>query len=290
MNRELVKVAFAPNPKAAFDRLVKQMPGGGPVWKNIECVDNMDDADLFVVFDRLPAHVESKVPRDRIIYMRREPPHIFQDFKINTENYFATFNYPSFTDEYNPVTWWLGETYDELKSEAYSEKGKPVSAVVTNKWRKRAEFIKMLASNVSDLEVWGRWIYSNSDGDFIDSDAYKGKLNGDSGCTSKREGIAPYQYSVCIENCSRDSYWTEKIVDSILCWTVPIYFGAPNIHKFFPEEAVHQIDLRKASVAEIREIASKPPTPIQIEALAEARNLILDKYNMWSVLDDLING
>lgn len=49
----------------------------------------------------------------------------------------------------------------------------------------------------------------------------------------KSEGLAPYRYSVVIENLRERSYFTEKIVDAALCRTVPIYWGAPDIGDYF---------------------------------------------------------
>lgn len=49
----------------------------------------------------------------------------------------------------------------------------------------------------------------------------------------KAEGLAPYRYSVVIENLREPSYFTEKLVDAALCRTVPIYWGAPDIAQHF---------------------------------------------------------
>lgn len=49
----------------------------------------------------------------------------------------------------------------------------------------------------------------------------------------KSDGLAPYRYSLIIENSREQNYFTEKIVDCLLCKTVPIYWGAPNIGEFF---------------------------------------------------------
>lgn len=49
----------------------------------------------------------------------------------------------------------------------------------------------------------------------------------------KSDGLAPYRYSVVIENVAEQNYFTEKLVDAILCNTVPIYWGCPNIEQFF---------------------------------------------------------
>lgn len=46
---------------------------------------------------------------------------------------------------------------------------------------------------------------------------------------SKAEGLAPYRFSVVIENARERHYFTEKLIDAVLCETVPIYWGCPNI-------------------------------------------------------------
>jgi len=48
----------------------------------------------------------------------------------------------------------------------------------------------------------------------------------------KADGLAPYRYSVVIENVRERNYFSEKLIDSILCATVPIYWGCPNIGDF----------------------------------------------------------
>ncbi|CAD0183793.1 hypothetical protein RUESEDTHA_00668 [Ruegeria sp. THAF57] len=48
----------------------------------------------------------------------------------------------------------------------------------------------------------------------------------------KSDGLAPYRYSVVIENVREKNYFSEKLTDAILCSTVPIYWGCPNIDDF----------------------------------------------------------
>lgn len=45
--------------------------------------------------------------------------------------------------------------------------------------------------------------------------------------------LAPYRYSVVIENSRFPGYFTEKLIDCLLCRTVPIYWGDPNILSHF---------------------------------------------------------
>ena len=49
----------------------------------------------------------------------------------------------------------------------------------------------------------------------------------------KWEGHAPFHYSVVIENSRCPGYFTEKILDSFLCWSLPIYWGDPEIDRVF---------------------------------------------------------
>ena len=49
---------------------------------------------------------------------------------------------------------------------------------------------------------------------------------------NKSDGLAPYRFSIVIENVREQNYFSEKLVDAVLCETVPIYWGCPNIGDF----------------------------------------------------------
>ncbi len=49
----------------------------------------------------------------------------------------------------------------------------------------------------------------------------------------KREAHDDFYFSVCIENSRTPGYFTEKLIDSFLCRSLPIYWGAPDIAHFF---------------------------------------------------------
>ncbi len=50
---------------------------------------------------------------------------------------------------------------------------------------------------------------------------------------SKLDGLADYAFSIAMENCSRDFYFTEKIIDCLVTETVPIYCGCRGIDRYF---------------------------------------------------------
>jgi len=49
----------------------------------------------------------------------------------------------------------------------------------------------------------------------------------------KLDGIKDYMFHVVIENCKRDYWFTEKLIDCLVTGTVPIYWGCPSIGDFF---------------------------------------------------------
>jgi hypothetical protein len=70
----------------------------------------------------------------------------------------------------------------------------------------------------------------------------------------KSDGLAPYRYSVIIENGREENYFSEKLVDCLLCGTVPIYWGCPNIDRFFDTSGFvicHDAEELKAAIASV---------------------------------------
>lgn len=49
----------------------------------------------------------------------------------------------------------------------------------------------------------------------------------------KKEPLFDSQFHICIENDRQNNYFTEKLIDCFVTKTIPIYWGCPNIEKFF---------------------------------------------------------
>lgn len=105
--------------------------------------------------------------------------------------------------------------------------------------------------------------------------------NGVNSLTEKWEGIAPYRYSVALENQAATNVITEKIQDVFLGLGYPIYWGAPNVGDFFPSDAFLQIDIRdfKGAVQQIDELLDQDPYVDRINAVLAAKKVVLDDMN-----------
>lgn len=66
----------------------------------------------------------------------------------------------------------------------------------------------------------------------------------------KREALAPYRFSIAMENAASDYYFSEKLVDCLLMDVVPIYYGCPGIGDLFDQRGILQFQ----SLTELRSI------------------------------------
>ena len=54
--------------------------------------------------------------------------------------------------------------------------------------------------------------------------------------------LSKYNFAICFENCIMPGYITEKIFDCFFAGTVPVYWGAPDIENYIPNDCF--IDMR----------------------------------------------
>jgi hypothetical protein len=67
---------------------------------------------------------------------------------------------------------------------------------------------------------------------------------------SKDPLFIEYQFSIVIENCRQNNYFTEKLIDCLITKTIPIYYGCPNISNWFDTRG--WIILDSTSVSEFK--------------------------------------
>tara|TARA_A100001015_G_scaffold13634_1_gene15903 strand:- start:1535 stop:3304 length:1770 start_codon:yes stop_codon:yes gene_type:complete len=209
------------------------------------------------------------------------------------DNFFYTFAPASFIDK----------TYDELKMMKYEDlnKDKTISCIVSTKvlshitpnYQKRVNFIKKYSGeNKNNIDIYGYGWNKQ-----ILGDNYKGELgsyhnnNNNTNNTSKSLGLVYYNYSICLENLLEEKCISEKATDAILCWCIPLYWGNHCIKKYFPEKSYHLIDIENPNINnKINEIIKNKPNNEEIKNLEEARNIILDKLNIWEQIYQIINN
>lgn len=142
----------------------------------------------------------------------------------------------------------------------------------------RADFITDLCNSKFDFNLYGgsKWSKFNQ---YIDT-APRGKW----------PIYSTSRYTLVIENEVAPYYWSEKITDAILCWSMPIYFGCPNLSDYLPKGSYINIDItQKDAINKLQKIVESDYYETNLDNLAKARELILDKYNLLNFIDQELN-
>ena len=264
MNNSNFKIAFTCSWGQNSEELLKRYsvftPNNSCSWYNLKGIDSVNKADYIIGLD-LP-----KLNNENLIHFRREPD-LIQKWETPMDAIFC-FDYSS-KDKFHAATWWLEKSYDELCNLNHTD-GNEISAIISNKHKFRVEYVtEAIKSNGSIIG------YGPGCGSAYGSNKWR------------TEVLLRSSMSICIENSAQENYFTEKIVDCLLAWAMPLYWGCPNISDFFPHGSYRLIDIQDPS--SIKDIIEKPIQSYEIDAMREARELILNKYNIWECTQNVIN-
>ena len=162
-------------------------------------------------------------------------------------------------------TYTLG--YSQLKDLKYPPKIENKISVIcssaahTHGQRKRLSFLKQIKSHLGDnLVHYGRGFNEIDD---------------------KMQGIYGYRLHLCMENCCTPNYCTEKLIDSFLGWSFPLYCGCTNVDGMYPSDSFVKIDINNAEES-TRRIIDRLYSKVTLDekhALVEARRIALDERN-----------
>jgi hypothetical protein len=278
--------------------IIRQTPGRRGIWGNCRFYINeeIDRCDFWVVYEGLLNPEKTICPASNVIFLTGEPPE-FRRYNGKFLKQFATVVTPSRYIKHHHVVhtqtglpWHVGMIavadlqtypitmdYDQLKAANGLRKERLISiissslTVLPGQTKRLAFAVALQARLGGELELFGRGIRYVED---------------------KWDVIAPYKYHIAIENSVYPDYWTEKLADAFLAGAYPIYYGCPNLEKYFPIESYATIDIEdiEGSASHIREIINGKKYEASQEAITRARQLILDKYNMFAVIAELCNG
>jgi hypothetical protein len=72
------------------------------------------------------------------------------------------------------------------------------------------------------------------------------------------EMLYDYEFAICVENFVSNHYFSEKVIDPLLCNTTPIYLGCKNIESYFPEQTIRLCGELQKDIRLITDILSSP--------------------------------
>ncbi|CAB5079458.1 hypothetical protein D3OALGA1CA_498 [Olavius algarvensis associated proteobacterium Delta 3] len=267
--------------------LLRQTPGQSGMWDGIRFVlDPVPTCDYLVVLNnRMKTDTQVRCPPGHVWALMQEPYEPgFTDWLIERHDHFDrvfTHHIPGEDPRYvrcpPAIPWHVNKTFDELVAAPIPQKTQRLSWIVGDAmdlpghFKRRLFLEKLLQDGEIDLELYGKAIRYIED---------------------KWDGLAPFKYSLAIENAVSQDLWTEKIADCFLSWTVPFYYGCPNILEYFPKEALVIIDIDRPaeSLEKIKQVMAAGYWEKHMPALEEARRRLLYDYQMFPLLAKLIHS
>lgn len=268
----------------------RQLPGRIPAWGPCRFVyDDTEEYDWLVVYDDLKGEFPCHCSAGNTLLVTLEPSSI----KTYGSSFLKQFGYILTGQEdwalkhpgkiwSQPALFWFygdhptkGKDYDAIASSLPIDKSGVISTVCSTKQhghtlhRQRYYFTQELKKRLPCLEHYGRGVRSMED---------------------KSEALDSYKYHIAIENHRSPHWWTEKISDAFLGLTLPFYYGATNLTDYFPADSFVPIDIFdvEGSFRKIQAAIDHDEYSSRLPAIREARELVLNKYNFYATVADII--
>lgn len=265
-----------------YPDLKRQTPGCSLKWKEFTFTeDPVSECDYLVILE-YPAHDFSvKVNKNNIIHLCQEPPN-----EISKYRQYANKNVKLIFNQYDTkknnilshgaLPWHVDKDFDflsALQPEALTKENKIVW-ITSNQTASKGHQVRMdfldRIKELPQVHLYGRGIRPIED---------------------KWTVLESAKYAIAYENFQNDHYWTEKIIDCYLSYTMPLYFGCRAIGDFFPKNSYIELDPKDRHIdLFLKEIAGSTKWEENLEAIVQARRLILDQYQLFPFLYREINA
>lgn len=264
--------------------ILAQTPNLSGIWGNFEFYfnKNIDKCDYWVVFEYLPENDSTICSKENTLFITGEPSSI-RRYNNKFLNQFAkiitTQRRIAKVETYYAqpgISWRSKKNYDELFNHNEIQKDKLISIIVSNKsftpgHKKRLEFCLKLKEYFGDkIDIFGRGINEFDD---------------------KWDVLAPYKYSIAIENSAEQDYVSEKIGDCFTSLTFPFYYGCPNIDKYYNSDSYKLIDIDnfEKSCTIIEEIINNENHYNKhLNSLIDSKNKYINKYSLIPLISGFV--
>jgi len=244
--------------------------------------EEFQECDYWVLAHDFKYEGTAICPPENTIFVTGEPASV-KKYSNKYLKQFATIvtsqenlSHSNVIETHQVLSWGFHKSYDELNRMKPFEKSKFMSIISSNKrfskgHEQRYQFAKNLKRHFGDtIDLYGRGIC-----DF----------------ESKWDVIAPYTFSIAVENSSSKNYITEKLTECFLSYTFPLYYGCPNVDDYYPKGSYEWIDIsdKEGSVDLIEKIRHDPNYyQKHLPAVCDARKRYLEQYDFYPLLAGII--
>jgi hypothetical protein len=253
--------------------------GGDYIWKDMYLTLD-ENYDYLCVFNYPANHIQDT---SNVILFECEPPEsvhtkCHNDF-ISGRKFFKVYDTKSY---HNMDKWYISLNYRQLCDPSLFIKTKVMSGIVSGLnglegHKDRLKFVNLL-DGIDGYNHFGR------NGPPIKS--YKGALN------NKEDGMRRYKYHFNGENSYSDGYFTEKLIDAILCECLCFYSGCPNVGKYIDERCFIRLNLKnqEESLAIVKTAIENNEWEKRIDYIRQEKNKLMTEMNPLNIIWKIVNN
>lgn len=265
----------------------KMTPKRSGKWKDMVGVSNPDEADFCIIID----YTSRNIPKEKRIYIGAHPYILgYDSYKCFDGQGVARLD---LRDTFGFGEWWLKYDYDYLSQLKPMLKPRDLICILSDAEGRpdhmiRKNYLKRFFEK-HRLDLYGRIRpYTNNM-----LRCYMGVLGnpdkaGKDYWYGKEDVLVKYRYALEFDNGPCKHYFSERIFDDLLLWTMPIIaLGADNIEDYLPKDSFRYANI-ESDGDDVMEIVKSGF--YNVEAIAEARDLLLNKYQLWPRCYDLIKS
>ena len=254
-------------------------------------ITNEDDYTHAVILNTAMPQLKPDIPKENVIGLAFEPLY----FLVLTDEFieYAKKNISQYfigDKKHLPDPFIEGCAYmwHTVPLKNLPEKNRLMSIMISEKGfapghKYRYDLVNTILHNGLPIDVYGRGCVN-----------FRKKMNKNidprlKGEFTDKEPYENYFFHICIENFQSNEYFSEKILNPLLCSTTPIYLGCHNIKKYFDNEVICLTGDLTTDMNLLVNILKEPRKYYQrpvIEKIKETTNFLRNVNKVFNLQND----
>ena len=254
-----------------------------PGYKDRFQLTDGDDYTHVLILNVAMPNIEH-IPKENVIGLAYEPPYFLglsQDFVTYAQKYIGKYfigekyDLPSPFIEHYSYMWHCSPLdYIPIKNARNI-----ISIIISGKQsapghKYRHDIVNSILKTNLPIDIYGNGckVYQH-----LRDDRIKGEF-------TEYEPYTAYDFHIAIENFQTNDYFSEKIVNALLCSAIPIYLGCRNIDHYFPNSSLPLSGNLSEDISLLRVILQNPAKYkkiIDVSSVKTTTNLLLNVENLF---------
>jgi hypothetical protein len=292
------RLAFVGNgepPGKLLEIFRKQTPGSKGIWGQLQGVDSYN-ADYFMVIDDLPKNLG--IDPNKCVFLGAHPETLKGPYR--SMDGIQCLAKASCKDTIGFLEWWIKLDYDYLKNLKPPTKTKLLGSIISNAESDKSHTLRkswlrrFTARDNMAFDLHGRIVPDGGMKKYFRGvcgswDPRGAAASGGNDHMSGKEQVyLDHKYMLEFDNIGK-WYFSERVLDCMLLWAMPIYFGGQGLHTFIPPDSFRYLDIN-GDGADVLSIVNSGYYEQHINDLAKAREVLLDELQLWPRTHKMIFG